>query len=133
MGKELSIRRHVNKAREAYQIAVNPDITMIYTNSLKWGVDPEIYKDSDAPYLTHIREFLRDMQIDYRKMIQSVYDDIASRHGTKRAQRLIDWLKPGGGIREHSYWQRMELKADRKQLERLIATYNMSDWRAFKI
>jgi len=133
MGRSHDIRVQVNKAREAYEIACNPDITMIYTNSIKWGIDPDVYKDSDAPYLTHIREFLRDMQIDYRTIIQRVYNDIAKNHGTKRAQRLIDWLKPGGDIGEASYWQRMELKSDRKRLERLIARYNRSEWRAFKV
>ena len=123
MGKPLDIRVQVDKAREAYEIAICPDITMLYNHSLKWGVDPEQYSDSDAPYLTYVREFLRDLQIDYRMIIQRHYDGIASQHGDKRAQMLIDWLKPGGETRQLSYWQRKELHADRRRLEIIIRAY----------
>ena len=126
MGKELYIRREVNKAREAYQIASMPDITGLYVHSLKWGVDAEQYKCSDEVYLTHVREFLRDLQIDIRMIIQRHYDYISTNHGELRAQRLINWLKPGGDIGEVTHARRLELLADRRRLDREIREYRQT-------
>ena len=126
MGRELHIRKQVNKAREAYQIAFMPDISGLYGHAMRWGVDSEQYKDADAVYLTHVREFLRDLQIDMRSIIQRHYDYISANHGELRAQRLIDWLKPGGDIGEVTHARRLELTADRKRLDRDIRAYRQT-------
>ena len=128
MGKKEYTRKQIDKAREAYEIAFNPDITCIYNLAIRYGVDPDQCKTSDVPNLTRIREFLRDLQIDFRSIIQRHYDDIALKHSKARAQRLIDWLKPDdgegyGNMRRMSYWQRKELIADRRRLESIIRSY----------
>lgn len=103
-------------AREAYRLSFNPDISAIYEQSLRWGVDSEAYADSDAPFLTHVREALRDRGMDYKLVTERFCNELARNHGQDRPDRLIEWLMPGGNTRDYSHWIQKEVTADAKRL-----------------
>lgn len=123
MGRKHEIRVRIDIAREAYRIAGNPEISPIHPMSLRWGTDPEPYASPDDVYLTHVRSTLFQRGIDYRNIIGRFLQNLTDHHGSKRADRIIEWLQPGGTTRIYSHWHQAELKHDLKELKKLIRDY----------
>lgn len=123
MGKKSDIRVRIDLAREAYRISGNPDISPIYQMSVRWGADPEPYSNPEEIYLTHVRSVLFQRGIDYKIIITKFLKEIADHHGTKRAQRIVEWLQPGGTARIYSHWHQLELKHDIRELNKLLRIY----------
>lgn len=126
MGKKTYVRVRIELAREAYEIAANPDISMLHYFAQKYGT-PDPYEnthDPDVPTLTSTRITLIQRGIDYKYILLNFCNELAQQHGVKRAERLINWLQPGGNITNSSlHRQRAELKQDLKRLATILCTY----------
>lgn len=113
------LRIYILRAVEAYEVGALPPITPIHSMSERYGVDSERYADpSDNPMISARMALLRH-GIDVKWIVANYLESISQR----RAERLYEWLQPGGSEANYSHWQRMELKCDRNQLEKLINKY----------
>jgi hypothetical protein len=116
MPRVSNLRTIIDRAREAYDIAATPAIGPIYEHSMRWGVDPEQYTDPSDAHMIHQRMRLLQYALDVKGITERYLAQLTAYHGDKRAERLKDWLMPGGNTRDVSHWHQQELEHDRKQL-----------------
>jgi len=122
MSRPDPLRLYVDRAREAYEVASYPDISLIHDLSMRWGVDPERYAEpTDSPLTSH-RKALLQHGIDVKRIIAQFLDTLSE----TRARNLKEWLQPGGNTRNYSHWQQTELNYDRKRLLLRVTEYKMA-------
>jgi len=115
--KRDTLRTYLAMARECYDLAATPQPTGLYRQCVD-----DIAGAEDYRMPTESRRILLQIGIDVRSIVIGHLAALENRHGVKRARRLAEWIETGM-ISHLSYWQRMELFADRKALKKAISRY----------
>lgn len=107
--KRDPLRRYIDRAREAYDLAATPPPGLTVQ-----GEQDHIPHPDDVGIVGSRGVLLRH-GIDAKCIVNSYLCNLEREHGSKRAQRLVDYLS-GGLVCNYSYGQRRLLRADRDAL-----------------
>jgi len=116
--KRDRFRECLRDAVEWYELAATAAPSPMYRQT----VDESDPTEGSYPAVTDSRPALRDMSIDMRSIVQGFFNELAEAHGTRRVERLIDWIH-NGYIQRYDREHRYQIKADRRKLKTRIAMY----------
>ena len=122
MTKKDSLRKAIQNALEAYELAATPRPNLIF-QKIKRDPNDEL-PEREQLYIN--RDRLLRFALDMKYMLSAHYCEIKEYHGEKRAYRLIDYLQ-GKPLSEYSWHQRQEVIADTKALQYKIRKYKRRD------
>ena len=115
--KRDHFRECLQDAVEWYVLAATPQPSPMYRQT----TDETEPTEGSYPAVTDSRRALRDMGIDMRHIIKDFLDELTLNHGSRRADRLIEWIHTGY-IERYDREHRCQIKHDKHQLQVIIAT-----------
>ena len=116
--KRDRFRECLRDAVEWYDLAATAAPSPMYRQT----VDESDPTEGSYPAVTDSRPALRDMSIDMRSIVQGFFNELAEQHGTRRVERLIDWIH-NGYIQRYDREHRYQIKSDKRKLKMRIAMY----------
>ena len=114
--KRDHFRECLQDAVEWYALAATPQPSTMYRQT----TDETEPTEGSYPAVTDSRPALRDMGIDMRGIIIDFLAELTLTHGSRRADRLIEWIHTGY-IERYDREHRCQIKHDKRQLQAKIA------------
>ena len=112
------LREYILKVQEAYDVAACPPCCSIYAD-VQTGDEPP---HPETMPIGGGGAKLLAVSIDVKGIVDKFLANLAQTHGAKRAERLTEYIQYGY-IREWSYRQREEIRADRGRLSWRVYLY----------
>ena len=111
------MRKELDKAIEAYDLAATPQPSTLYRD-VKDDMDVE-----PGTALSSVnRQALLDYSLDIKYILAEYLRGLIEHHGERRAERLIGRLT-GVYLERYTYAHRQQIVADIRRLKRIISNY----------
>jgi hypothetical protein len=111
------LREALEDCCEWYALARTPSPCRIFREVINES-DPT---EGSYPSVTDSRPVLLDMSIDLRSIVFRFLDDLTIAHGSRRTERLMEWIQEGY-ISRFSREHRCQIKEDSRRLKIAIKT-----------